>query len=62
MKKLFKSKNKMLCGVCAGIGKYLEVDGTIIRIIYALLSIFSGCFPGLLIYLVLALIIPSENN
>ncbi len=50
--------NRMLFGVCAGIGKYFNVDATIIRLIFAFL-LFSGV--GLLGYLVAALIIPNES-
>lgn len=59
-KKLTKSNNKMLAGVCGGIGEYFDVDPTLIRIVYAALSVFSAGFPGLILYLILALIIPNK--
>lgn len=59
-KKLMKSNNKMLFGVCAGIGEYFEVDPTLIRLGYVLLSFCSAGFPGLIFYIILALIIPQK--
>lgn len=59
-KKLYKSENKILCGVCAGIAEYLDIDSTIIRIAYAALSVFSIGFPGLLLYIIMAFIMPKK--
>lgn len=60
-KVLKKSKNKIFCGVCGGLADYLGVDYTIMRLIYAVLSICSAAFPGLLIYLILALLMPEDQ-
>lgn len=58
-KKLYRSRNdKKICGVCAGLAKYLNVDVTIMRLI-AVLLVLAGC-SGLLIYIICALIIPEE--
>lgn len=63
MKKLYKSKNdKMLSGVCGGIAQYFNCDATLIRLIWALVSLFSAGFPGLLLYIVCAIIIPEEPD
>ncbi len=63
-KKLYKSNtDKKLCGVLGGLAKYLNIDSTILRVIYVLLSLFVlGC--PVIIYLILALIMPQEpeNN
>lgn len=61
-KKLTKSANKMLGGVCAGIAEYMGVDPTVVRVIYALLSVFSAGFPGLLLYIILLFIIPAADS
>ncbi|MCR5069483.1 MAG: PspC domain-containing protein [Prevotella sp.] len=53
--------DKMLCGVCGGIAEYLDVDPTIIRVAYVVMSLFSVAFPGLILYIVLALIIPQKG-
>ncbi len=60
-KKLYKSQNKMLAGVCGGIAEYFNWDPTIVRLIYVLFSVFSAGFPGLLVYLLAMLIIPDKN-
>ncbi len=58
-KKLKKSSNKMVAGVCAGIAEYLGWDVTLVRVLYLLLSLFSAGFPGLLIYIILAIVMPD---
>jgi len=59
-KKLKRSSNKMLAGVCAGIAEYLNVDPTVVRVVYAALTVFSAGFPGLLLYLILMLLMPND--
>lgn len=59
-KKLYLSNDKQLCGVCGGIGEYLDIDPTIVRVVYLCLSLFSAGFPGLLVYLILYAIIPQK--
>ena len=59
-KKLYRSTtNKTIAGVCAGLAEYLNIDPTIVRVIWALVAL-SGA--GLLAYLVCALIIPEKPN
>ena len=60
-KKLTRSNNKMVAGVCAGIAEYFEIDPTLVRVCYAALSIFSAGFPGLLLYLILMIIMPQNE-
>jgi phage shock protein PspC (stress-responsive transcriptional regulator) len=58
-KRLYRSRsNRMLFGVCGGLGEYLNVDPTVIRLIFVLAFLPGG--PGLLAYLVLALLVPEE--
>lgn len=60
-KRLTKSNtHKMLSGVLGGIGEYFGIDPTLVRVGYATLTVFSAGFPGLLLYIVLALIIPKQ--
>ena len=62
-KKLYKSQsNKVFFGVLGGIGDYFELDPTLVRIGYVCLSIFSAGFPGLLLYIIMALIVPKNIN
>ena len=57
-KKLYKSnKNKVFTGTCGGIGEYLNIDPTIIRLIFVIVLFFGG--TGILVYIVAALIIPN---
>ena len=59
--KLYRSrKDKKLCGVCGGLAKYLEIDPTILRVLWALLVVFGG--SGLPVYIICALIIPNEPD
>jgi phage shock protein C len=58
-KKLTRSTNKTLAGVCGGIAEYFDVDPTLVRVIYAALTIFTSGFPGLLLYLIMMLIMPA---
>lgn len=60
-KRLYKSNtNKMLAGVLGGIGEYFDLDPTLIRVGYLLLSFFSAGFPGLLLYIILAAVMPRR--
>lgn len=60
-KKLRRSYNKMIAGVCAGIAEYFALDPTVVRIAYVLLSIFSVAFPGIILYIILMLIMPQPE-
>ena len=59
-KKLYRSNNRMLAGVCGGIAEYFGVDATLIRLAYVLLSVFTVAFPGIIVYILAAIIIPLE--
>jgi phage shock protein PspC (stress-responsive transcriptional regulator) len=62
MKKLVRSKaNRMVCGVCGGIGEYLNVDPTIVRLVWVVVSLLS-CGTGLLAYLIAAIVVPEDND
>lgn len=61
-KRLTKSENKMVAGVCAGIAEYFELDPTLVRVAYAVLMVFSACFPGLLLYIILGIIMPGKQQ
>ena len=60
-KKLYKSRtDKKISGVCGGIAAYFGMDATLVRIIYAVAALFTTGIPFVLIYIVLALIMPEE--
>lgn len=56
-KKLYKSHKKMICGVCAGIAEFFNIDPTIVRLIAVLLSL-GGVGFGIVIYVIAAVIMP----
>ena len=60
MKKLKKSNNKVICGVCGGLADYLGIDATIVRLIVCVLSCIWGA--GLIVYIAAALIMPSADT
>lgn len=53
--------NRMLGGVLGGIAEYYDLNPTSVRIGYVLLSILSAAFPGTVVYIILWLMIPSED-
>ncbi len=59
-RKLTRSNNQMIAGVCAGIAEYVGWDITLVRVIYAILSVFSAGFPGLLLYIILWIVMPRN--
>ena len=60
-KKLYRSRTKRaLSGVCGGLEDYFEIDVTIIRLVWVLISIMSGGFPGVVAYVIAVFIIPEQ--
>ena len=59
-KKLTRSVDRKVAGVCGGIAEYFGVDPTVIRIAYVILTFFSAGFPGLVLYLILMLLMPEK--
>ena len=57
MKRLTKSYDRKLCGVCGGIAEYLNIDPTILRLIWLLLVLCAG--TGMLAYIIAAIIMPE---
>ncbi len=59
-KKLYKdTKNKMLCGVCAGVAEYLDLDVTVVRLLW---TVFGCMGAGVIAYIVAAFIMPEKGN
>ena len=60
-RRLTKSKsNKLIFGVCGGLGEYFGIDPTLIRLAFVLLAFLNGI--GIVIYIILAVIMPSESG
>jgi len=60
-KRLRKSRNRMIAGVCGGIAEWLGWDPTLVRVLYVLISIFSAAFPGILVYIILWIVMPNPE-
>ena len=61
--RLTRSKSeRLLLGVCGGIATWLGWDPTIVRVAYVLISICSAGFPGIFVYVILALVMPPEPS
>lgn len=62
-KKLYRSQtNKLISGVCGGLAEFLDIDPTVLRLIWVLVVVFSGFFPGVLVYFVAAIIVPIDPS
>lgn len=58
---MYRSINdRMLCGVCGGIGEYFGIDPTLVRLLAVILSALG--FSGVVAYIIAAIIIPEENT
>jgi phage shock protein PspC (stress-responsive transcriptional regulator) len=60
-KRLRRSHDKMIAGVCAGIAEYFDLDPTLVRVGYILLSMFTVGFPGIIAYLILWIVMPVAD-
>jgi len=60
--RLCRSRNRVLGGVLAGIADHINLDVTLVRVIFVLVSLFSAGFPGALVYIILWIVIPEEPN
>ncbi|MFH1126795.1 MAG: PspC domain-containing protein [archaeon] len=59
-KKLYRSrKNRMIAGVCGGIAEYFDIDPTLVRLAWILVTFAGGA--GLLAYLIAWIIVPEEK-
>lgn len=55
------TRSAMIFGVCAGFARFLGWDVTAVRIVWALVTVFTALVPGILAYLICALIMPPED-
>lgn len=62
-RKLYRSDtNRIFAGICGGLGEYFNVDPVPIRVVWLLIVIFTGFFPGILAYVLAIFIIPRKNG
>jgi phage shock protein C len=60
-KRLFRShKERMLAGVCGGIAEHFDMDPTVIRVLWVLVTVFTGFVPGIIAYIACWVIIPEH--
>jgi phage shock protein C len=60
-RKLTKSNDRRICGVCGGIAEYIDVDPTVVRLLTASAALFTGIVFVTFAYLIAAMIIPSNE-
>lgn len=62
-KRLYKSKdNKVISGVMGGLGEYFDIDPVVFRVAYTAFSFFTGVIPGVLAYILMAVVMPSRPH
>ncbi len=62
-RKLTRSnRHKIIAGVCGGLAEYFELDPTVVRVAYVLISIISVAFPGILAYIILMFVMPPAEQ
>jgi len=59
-KRLIRSRtDRMIAGVCGGLAEYFDLDVSIIRILFVVLTIFTAAFPGILVYIIMWIVVPE---
>lgn len=62
-KRLYRSKeNKIFAGICGGLGDYFSIDPTLLRLAWLLVVIFTGIFPGVVVYILAIFVIPEKRE
>lgn len=63
MKRLYISEtDKKIFGVCGGIAEYFDADSTVIRLLWLVVTVFTGVVPGVLAYIVAAIVMPKKAD
>lgn len=58
-RRLFRSlQDRQLSGVCGGIGEYFMIDSSLIRLGWIIFTVLSGVIPGIIAYIIAAIVIP----
>lgn len=62
IKRLYRSKKeRIIAGVCGGIGIYFGIDPTLVRLLYIMTTVITGVLPGIIVYIIAVIIIPEER-
>lgn len=56
------TKGRMLLGVCAGLADWWNMNRTLLRVLYVVVSVCSAAFPGILVYLILAILMSPADD
>jgi phage shock protein C len=56
------SRYKIIAGVCGGLAEYFDMDPTVMRVLYVLVSVLSAAFPGIAAYIVLMFLMPPPSE
>ena len=59
-KRLMRSNDRVIAGVCGGLAEYFDFDPVMVRIAYAFLTLFTA-FCGLIFYIVLWIVMPEKR-
>ena len=60
-KKLMRSRaDRKIAGVCGGMAHYLDLDVTLVRLVWVLVTILAGIFPGVVVYVLAWIVVPEE--
>ena len=63
IRRLYRDENnKLIAGVASGLAIYADMDATVMRLLFLAATLFTGIVPGLIIYIVAAVIMPTEEK
>jgi phage shock protein C len=60
-KKLYRSKtDRVFAGICGGLAEYFGIDAVLLRLAWILVVVFTGIFPGVLVYVIAIFVVPEQ--
>lgn len=62
MKRLYLSSEKKICGVCGGIGDYFDIDPSMVRLGWVVMTLLTGIVPGIIAYFIVAIVVPKQTD
>ena len=63
MKKLYRSQdNKVFAGIVGGLGEYFNIDPVLLRVVWLLLTVFTGFLPGAIVYITSVFVVPQKPS
>ncbi len=60
VRKLLRGEDRVIAGVCSGIAERFDTDATAIRVLWALLTVFTAVLPGIIAYIICWIVIPKR--